>query len=127
MIPLEKQVCNLELSKRLKELGVKQESLWSWWIATDRDDTPALNRSSQKNCPTCGHPSAPYFGEIAAFTVAELDDLLKTYLHKIIYLETTEEWVVYPIIKVPPQTAEKGADARAKMLIYLVEQKLVTL
>jgi hypothetical protein len=26
MIPLEKQVCSLELAKRLKELGVKQES-----------------------------------------------------------------------------------------------------
>ena len=25
---LEKQVCSLELAKKLKELGVKQESLW---------------------------------------------------------------------------------------------------
>ena len=28
---LEQQVCNLELSKRLKELGAKQDSLW-WWV-----------------------------------------------------------------------------------------------
>ena len=28
---LENQVCSLELSKKLKSLGVKQGSLW-WWI-----------------------------------------------------------------------------------------------
>jgi hypothetical protein len=44
MTPLEKQVCNLELAKRLKELGVKQESFWAWYETTDRDDTPRLNR-----------------------------------------------------------------------------------
>jgi len=30
MIPLEKQVCSLELAKRLKELGVAQQSLYVW-------------------------------------------------------------------------------------------------
>ena len=31
MISLEKQVCNLELAKRLKELGVKQERYFDWY------------------------------------------------------------------------------------------------
>ena len=31
MISLEKQICSLELSKRFKELGVKQESLFVWY------------------------------------------------------------------------------------------------
>ena len=36
MILLEKQVVNLELSKRLKELGVKQESYREWSEADAR-------------------------------------------------------------------------------------------
>ena len=36
---IEEQVCSLELSKRLKELGGKQESLFYW---IDPDDKPKL-------------------------------------------------------------------------------------
>ena len=35
---LEQQVCNLELAKKLKELGVKQESLWYWVHNKIKDD-----------------------------------------------------------------------------------------
>lgn len=30
MMPLENQVCSLEQAMRLKELGVKQDSLFQW-------------------------------------------------------------------------------------------------
>lgn len=72
---LESQVIPLTAAKRLKELGVKQESVWSWYITTDRDDTPSLNRSGY-HCPTCGHPRAPYFAEVAAYTADELAPML---------------------------------------------------
>ena len=35
---LEKQVCSLELAKRLKELDVKQESLWYWHFNTEASE-----------------------------------------------------------------------------------------
>lgn len=143
---LEDQVVSLELSKKLKELGVKQESLWSWWITTDRDDTPTLNRSSSKNCPICGHPRAPYFAEVAAFTVAELGEMLpqeilvpnkhyKARRHLLRFGRYSVgpgllPWYIrYVFSKVThfEQRGETEANVRAKMLIYLIENKLISI
>src|SRR5262245_18188185 len=70
MIPLEKQVCNLKLSKRLKELTVKQESALVWYedqmLYTGRDACDHYTNMLVVN--THG---------ISAFTVAELGVLLK--------------------------------------------------
>src|SRR5271157_5159686 len=58
---LEKQVTSLELSKKLKELGIKQHSIF-WW---------------NQNEICCSEPSENYNGEYwSAFTTAELLDLL---------------------------------------------------
>lgn len=65
---LEEQVCSLELAKRLKELGCKQESYFVW----------GQEHSGLKNCPwKVMRWSDPKFkgeeyGDFAAFTVAEL-------------------------------------------------------
>jgi hypothetical protein len=49
MIPLEKQVCNLEPSKRLKELGVKQESEFYWMqVATPDKGWGQLTNSATR-------------------------------------------------------------------------------
>src|SRR5437868_5642219 len=72
---LEDQVTNLELSKRLKELGVKQESLfwWEFYISGD----PELKRAGEQEC--IEGESEPWYPSkdcISAFTVAELGEML---------------------------------------------------
>ena len=63
MMPVEQQVCSHELAKRLAELGVRQESVF-WWV--DRKLTYTGGRVSH----------APLQGGIAAFTAAELGEML---------------------------------------------------
>jgi len=128
---LEDQVCSLELAKRLKELGVKQTAFWSWYDATDRDDTPTLNRSTLLgNCTTCRFPKAAWDEEFSAFTVAELGKMLPRYTkcwqwHD---LDKQEDGRPYWNCENEQYNAQENAinesDARAKMLIYLLENNL---
>ena len=74
---LEEQVCSLELAKRLKELGVKQESLFRWTHAlawsksTDGRKTPGRGKDYVEYGNAKAHKDF-----IAAFTVAELGEML---------------------------------------------------
>jgi hypothetical protein len=67
---IENQVCSLELSKRLKELGVEQESYFYWynynretWKVEPNGQLPTFAFPLDENC-------------ISAFTVAELGEIL---------------------------------------------------
>lgn len=103
---LEKQVCSLELAKRLKKLGAKQESVFYWvdyksaWCLREKAIQP-------QDC--------------SAFTVAELGDMLPKLLKTICSKDGnwwvhTDDWSC---------CANTEADARANMLIYLIEEGLV--
>jgi hypothetical protein len=113
---LENQVCNLELSKELKKLGIKQESLFYWDMK-------------------CLCPKNDITGKIiySAFTASELLELLPGYLG--CWLDVMKvknfndkSWKYYiryfdsNIIMYP---TENVCEALAKMLIYLIKNKIL--
>jgi hypothetical protein len=129
MMPVEHQVCSHELAQRLAELGVRQESVF-WWV--DRKLTYTGGRAV--------HP--PRQGGIAAFTVAELGAMLpddlpipakngKLYTHWLRFGRYrgvgNRFWCAYPGGTARTTLEERAAteaDARAKLLIYLLEHHL---
>lgn len=119
---IEDQVVSLELAKRLTGLGVDAPSLFSWM---EHGEGPAT-LEIRKNEVT------PYTYEYPAFTVAELGELLPPGVismvgswagdHKNWVCEwwRTEEWNMGK-----DKFSDSEANARAKMLIHLLENKLV--
>ncbi len=101
------QVSNLELSKRIKELGVKQKSLW-WWSSS------GLGQAMAKHEPT------PNW--ISAFTVAELGDILKDAIFPIDLPYFQDRYWRHDDLE---ELIDTEANARAKMLIYLLENGLI--
>lgn len=127
---LEEQVVSLELAMKLKELGVKQESHLVWeppnteWGWTDWIIIPFSEKHEPEN----------YYH---AYTVAELGEMLLCEFHTeetTYHLVTSKEYTGWHIrydshldgqyVGIQEHTE---ADARAKMLIYLIEQRLIEL
>jgi hypothetical protein len=121
---LEAQLTSLKLSKKLRELGVKQDAFWSWYDTTDYDDIPRLNRSDE-NCPVCTLSKQTFEDKYSAFTVAELGEIGKLEMISW-YNPRFEKWAVAREYDDQLRLYEDTeADARAKMLIYLIENKLI--
>lgn len=108
---LENQVCSLDLAKRLKELGVKQNGLYHW--ITYKKIKPSL---------CFGTPVTDR--DFSAFTVAELGEMLpETEL-----IRDTKVLGQWGCDFMSHRTfGDTEADTRAKMLVYLLENKLITL
>ncbi|HSX79584.1 MAG TPA: hypothetical protein VLQ80_13560, partial [Candidatus Saccharimonadia bacterium] len=131
MIPLEQQVCSRELAKRLEELGVRQESVF-WWVDRKFTYTGGLAVHAQRK------------GSIAAFTVAELGEMLpdeltipsktgKPQTHWLRFgryrVVANRFWCAYPGGTARTNLEERAhteADARAQLLIYLLEHHLLS-
>lgn len=124
---LEDQVCSLELAKRLKELGVKQVSYF-YWIR--------INGAIERYVVYVGRDQLEQ--EISAFTVTELGEMLPCKAEIVSRLNfkfagtiiATKEafcWNLMQSEEFPYHwiKADTEADARAKMLIYLIEKGLV--
>lgn len=125
MLLLEQQITSLELSKRLCELGVKQESLFYW---ADIGSGFKIFGKDIIDIENSIHPSS-YIENWAAFTVSELGDLLKCGLQSALIVDTAtnkiKEFQVFSPYYNIYQLAETEVDARAKILIHLIENKLI--
>lgn len=130
---LEQQVCSLELAKKLKGLGVKQESLFYYYVWLDKMGAERMQGIYQG--VFADNITGRDYAFYSAFTVAELGEMLPEHIFKKgrLYIIKTHEgeefWQIYyrnqfgiSII----ESAATEADARAKMLIYLIENKLWT-
>ena len=127
---MEKHVVNLELSKKLKELGVKQESEFYWIIG--EDNGLIYNKNLNGECS----------GIASAFLSSELGELFPGRLR----LEDADYWFRTAKSKdgdyfdvryhrfsninmhekvLHWEQSETEANARAKMLIHLIETKLI--
>jgi hypothetical protein len=133
---IEDQVTSLELSQRLKELGVEQESLFYWNIC---DDCTNEYDSEEWNLSYGQEHGRNY----SAFNVAELGEMLPDviydeqtklrYVLKIYKLELMSgeiHWrveYVNTICTLIGKIEETEVNARAQMLIHLIENNLLKL
>jgi len=117
---LENQVCSLELAKKLKELGVKQDSIFYHTIFNQGKESE-FNGGVVMNISDFYKMSDENY---SAFTVAELGEMLpeKTCSQKLPKIG----WVCESMkADIGGQNADTEANARAKMLVYLLENKLI--
>lgn len=129
---IEQQVCSLEISKRLKELGVKQESLFvhTRMRTTDPYQVTTLSEAGEWKY-------YDFENTYSAFTVAELGEMLpdsisfEEKLYVINIYKLGNEWIVEfednenELKTHTSYQADTEADARGKMLIYLFENNLI--
>ncbi len=136
---IENQVVSLELAKRLLELGVDKESLFYWMIPKNKADIEAgMPRDGEyvlARLRDFGSVNLDWLA--AAFTVAELGEMLPAYIRQpnsgeMINLQMQkmdEDSFVISIMsrtdKVYGVGSTKEANARALMLIYLLENNLL--
>jgi hypothetical protein len=125
---LQNQVCSLESAKKLKELGVKQESLFYWQHLTDFSISKGMDFKPELNYKKQGYAGASIWEETSAFTVAELGEMLpKDYClsGKTEYGEPFRAFWC-GLENISWFWDETEAEARALMLICLLENKLIT-
>jgi hypothetical protein len=131
---IENQVCSLEQAKRLKELGVVQKSYFQW--NDTKHAEPYINNS------VFGESHPPI--EFSAFTVAELGVMLYepekdwlgllgnniigfhcSYIHEDEMFGEEKSLCSFPNEK-DPNFLPTEAQARAEMLIHLLENDIIT-
>jgi hypothetical protein len=148
---LKDQVCSLEPAKELQKLGVKQESYF-WWVQQVKEIPPRdvhflpryepLDADEPKSWVLLDRKSQHGGESISAFTVAELGEMLPLDVniptasgkkrkdnHRVTFAHWSQGWkcglnhlTAHFHMKIVEETE---ANARAKMLTYLLEKNLL--
>ena len=126
-----KQVCSPAVAQTLKERAVPQDSLW-YWVASRRGQYPLLYTAEEV-------AELPLFQRVAvsAFTVGELGERLPGAIEQddeVLHLRCEKSargfTVAYGLRGEPQGRIERKApgeaEARAQMLLYLLENNLCT-
>jgi hypothetical protein len=144
-LKLEDQVCSLDLAKRLKELGVKQESLVYWWDGYQGYGYDAEKkwgpRPIERTEVSFQAPDRSLFWDknSSAFTVAELGEMLPAYLENNgdrywpdVWKNDGKEWAANlrnwdagKSLFEGYLYADNEANIRAKLLVRLIKRELV--
>lgn len=135
---LKNQVTSLELSKKLKKLGVKQESYFHHIKSVDEWEIENITMFERMDWEWGGCRRVKDLEHYSAFTVAELGEMLPSHIMSGIVQRLrlisngTDFAVSYGTDGVVTQTNclfkdKLEVNARAKMLIYLIENKLIKL
>ena len=146
---IEDQVCSLEHSQRLKELGIKQESLFYWLLFQDwnvhlngkytqdyyRDCVSTFTSSDfldllpHKVDTKENEPFNFFRFNMEKSFIVDLEKLNMTYIYIVNYIcDSTEAggenaWLRRALVK--NMYDKNPADALAKMLIFLIENNLL--
>lgn len=123
---LEDQVVSLELAKRLKELGMKQNTLFIWIVGhwqEQKEEIGMLRYVYEK-----GGDGFVVTASYPAPTVAELGEMLPIDCHS---KRKKDGWYCFKEWNPKEQTSpifqhyKTESDARARMVCYLIENGLV--
>ena len=132
---LEDQVCSLELAKKLKELRVKQKSIFYWHKRFLGDSFYLIKWIDYNHYDMDSKIFKDHFPDhYSAFTVAELGEMLPENIH-IFMLKVGKEEIPIWFCEAGEcngeatnweETNDKNqANAIAKMLIHLIENNLI--
>lgn len=114
---LEQQVVSLDIAKKLKELGVKQESIHYWGLINGSGGVWCKHVIDQMD------ERETRFTWISAFTVAELGEMLPPEQPNFPIRFDNKWGTLVGHFTVISDTNE--ANCRAKVLIYLIENKII--
>ena len=128
---IEQHVTSLSISKKLKELGVKQESLY-YWVRGNSEYEPEFRVISDVR----GNEVYNTFIEkYSAFLASELGELLPDWVYSQKWLNGINSYGIFTDMANEPKEYQppkiimsdcREANVRGMMLIYLLENNLLS-